>query len=161
MKKPIKNFSNYLIDNKGDVWNITTKLKRKLYKDSGGRLMIDLWEKGIRYKFLVHRLVAQAFIYNPNNKPQINHINGTCIDNRVENLEWVTDSENKYHAHRTGLITPKRIKVIQLSKNEEFIKQHISILHASKDTKVDRKSIKFNILGKYKQAGGFVWKLSN
>jgi len=67
-----------------------------------------LQRDGVAKSFLVHRLVAIAFVPNPDNKPQVNHKNGIKSDNRSENLEWVSVSENHNHAFRTGLKTGRK-----------------------------------------------------
>lgn len=72
------------------------------------RARVQLWKENKSKLMLVHRLVAEAFIDNPEHKETVNHIDGNPLNNNVENLEWATYSENQKHAYETGLMTVKR-----------------------------------------------------
>lgn len=96
---------------KRKVWNghAFVQLEERLLKPntlSKGYLQVTLYNNRRRKCFQVHRLVASAFIENPDNLPQVNHINGNKKDNRVENLEWCDNSMNQLHAWKTGLQKP-------------------------------------------------------
>ena len=94
--KEIPEFDGYLISSVGDVKGKRIK-KLKQRTDKDGYCVLDIRCQGIKKTLKVHRLVAQAFIPNPDNKPQVNHMNGNKTDNKISNLEWTTGKENVNH----------------------------------------------------------------
>jgi hypothetical protein len=111
--RDIKDYDNlYQVNEFGDVKSLEHTNNRGILRKEcilsirltdRGYNRVVLYNNGVSKSFMVHRLVATAFINNPNNKPQVNHINGNKLDNKVENLEWVTISENQKHAFKIGL----------------------------------------------------------
>lgn len=98
----------YSVSNMGRVKNNETGMLIKPIKIAKGYVRVNLHlENGLRSEQLLHRLVAMAFIPNPEDKPEVNHKNGIHNDNRLSNLEWVTGEENRRHAYETGLVKHK------------------------------------------------------
>lgn len=94
-------YDNYEISNLGNIRNKTTKRIRALsVNKSNGyyKCLLSLGEAGKTATVYAHRLVAEAFIANLDNKPQVNHIDGNKLNNNVNNLKWVTNQENQIHA---------------------------------------------------------------
>lgn len=108
MTQLIKDYTNYEIDENGKVTNLITKNQLKGSISEQGYLYYRLSKDNSKKMFYAHRLVAEAFLPNPNNLPVVNHIDGNKLNNNVNNLEWVSYSENVLHAHQTNLIKPVR-----------------------------------------------------
>lgn len=103
-------------------------LKPKICKRGDSR--VSLWKDGKEKTFLVHRLVAMAFLPNPKNKKTVNHIDGDPINNQLENLEWATYEENNNHAFDNRLIK-SATGVILVNKNTKEIMFFRSLAKAS------------------------------
>ena len=125
-----------------------------------GYLTVILRKNGEQKNKLVHRLVAEAFISNPLNKPQINHKDGNKKNNFVENLEWNTCAENIHHAMKMGLSKDRNRAVYQYSIDGNLINEYRSIKEAEIKTGVNHSHISKCCLFKkgYKTVGGFIWR---
>ncbi len=88
--------TNYLVSRAGDIFKNEKRISQS--KMTRGYLSVCFWNNGTQKTHYVHRVVAEVYIPNPENKSIVNHINGDKTDNRVENLEWVTNKENSQHS---------------------------------------------------------------
>lgn len=171
----IKGFPDYYVTDMGDVYsrnyNKTGRIKKlKLIPDKSGYLRVPLRQDKKQVLRLVHRLVAETFIRNPENKPQVNHKNGNRADNRVENLEFCTASENNLHSYRVlhkkpninwlnkfGELHPRHKIVLQI-QDGKIIAEFGGVRDAARKTGIHFNSIAQCCRGEYKSAGGFQWK---
>jgi plasmid maintenance system antidote protein VapI len=121
--------------------------------DSSGYRYICAYVRKRRKNLWVHRLVAQAFILNPENKPQVNHIDGNKLNNRAGNLEWCTNEENIKHANRLGLQDHKHLckAIVCKETGEKFD----SVTQAATYLGVSKTCISRVLKGKSKTAGGY------
>ncbi len=155
--KKIDNCPKYKISNLGRIMGKTKILK--LNGNSYLRITLLTTGKKYRQSYLVHRLVALAFLPNPENHPVVNHKDGNKHNNKLENLEWCTVKENLDHAVRLGLIKPvTNRKINQYSLDDEFIKTWDSISQISREFNISRSCIYFVCIGKVKTSLGFKWK---
>lgn len=156
----------YQISNLGNVKSLNylhTGKERilKLSKNQYGYLYVTFRKNGEKKNYLIHRLVCQSFIPNPNNLPQVNHKDECKTNNCVENLEWCTCKENINYGSHNKRVSEKMSKtVLQFTKDGEFIKEWKSGKDIQRILGFDSSHISRCCLGKRKSAFGFVWKYS-
>lgn len=95
--------------------------KLKPAQDKDGYLRVCLSRQGERHCYFVHRLVASAYISNPENKPTVNHIDGNKLNNNYTNLEWATQKEQKIHSIKNGLCN-KNVEALRIANKKKSIK---------------------------------------
>lgn len=169
--KDIKDYEGlYQVSNLGNVKSLDRYVNYKI-KDTKRKLLgkskkLSLNEKGYLKVTLhknckgktreVQRLVAETFIPNPENKPQVNHIDGNKTNNYVTNLEWVTESENMVHAFNILERGLREVKQYDLKGN--YISTYKSVKEAGEKNNIARCGISNVLHGKRNKAGGYLWK---
>lgn len=162
--KQIDGYPEYWVSSIGNVYSSMKGGFKKLkpVKDKGGYLSVRLYNKNRKW-FKIHRLVAQAFIQNTENLPQVNHKNEDKTDNRVCNLEWCTAKYNINYGSRnyrmavTNINGSKSKTVYQYNLESGFMKEWSSTHEIERQTGFSRGNISACCLGKLKTAYGYRW----
>ena len=157
--KDITGFPNYMISNFGRVYSKKSGLIMKPGKDNKGYLRVSFYENGRSNTRKVHRLVAETFIDNPDNLPQVNHKNEIKTDNRVENLEWCSNSYNRYYGTATERTQKANMNCKSTSVPVRCVETgeiYPSIREASRDT--GAKNIFWCCIGKRQTSNGLHWE---
>lgn len=176
--KNVPGYDKYYISNYGRVKNLDYKRSgREVIMLPGrirnGYIVVVLSQNAVRKTYLLHRLVAEAFIPNPNNNPQVNHKDGDKTNNHISNLEWVTRKENVRHSFeklgrigskpclgKKGELCPLSKSVIQM-QNGVVVAEYSSIKEAYERTRVPSDSISKCCKGERDVAGGYEWKFKS
>lgn len=158
----IKGFDGrYQISSDGKVFSANGLRKTEISKQGYER--VSLWKNGKGKHFSIHRLVADAFIPNPNHLEMVNHKDGNKLNNDVSNLEWCNASQNMKHAYNNNLVIPRVTRVIQFTKNHEKVKEWSSIADACRKLGLNHANIVTVCEGKTnrKYCGGFIWRYAD
>lgn len=161
----IKGFPNYFVSNVGEVYSKIISSRNQYGElkmltpcvDTTGYPFVNLHKDKKRFKRHVHRLVAEAFIPNPENKCDVNHKNGIRTDNRVENLEWNTRSENILHSYRVLHRKPGHTKAVLQIKDGKIIAEFCSTSDAYRHTGIPYTQIQ-NSCQRGHKAHNYYWK---
>lgn len=153
-KEITENNKTYFVSNLGRFQNNSGIIIQNQKPTPGGYFVISI--NGTTYR--LHRVVAQAFIPNPENKEQVNHKDGNKVNNCVDNLEWMTNKENQIHKFQIGLGNNFTRKINQYDLENNFIKSFDSIAGAAKILNIGKTNIQGVLSKCRKTAGGFIFK---
>lgn len=166
--KDIKGFEGlYQVSDFGKVYSFVSKREIGQSKDSYGYMVVALYKQRKRKTFKIHRLVADAFIDNPNQYTQVNHIDEDKCNNTVSNLEWCNSHYNANYGNRNEIISNSQKnrkdhskEVLQYDENMCLLNEYPSAHEAERCTGVYRTNISACCRGnsKYPKAGGFIWR---
>ena len=154
----------YQVSNLGRVKSLNYRRtgKERILKpgtDKGGYLYVFLYKNGKQKPFSIHRLVAKAFIPNPNKKPEVNHKDEDKTNNCLTNLEWMTRKDNlNYGTHNERMAKTKSKSVIQYSLKGEFIRKWPSVIQIERNLGFLSSNISQCCNEKNKSSYGYIWK---
>lgn len=173
--RPVPGYeSTYLISSRGDIWSIRRNRELICKQEKSGYRRITLSVDGESKTFSIHRLVALAFIPNPENKPTVNHINEDKSDNRVSNLEWATVKEQNAHGTRTARAmanTDWAARTAKMDYKKIAQKHDYKTLNAAQMRKVVQKDLTGTVIARFDSIGqaarsvnvstGHIWQCCN
>lgn len=160
--KEIDEFPKYEVSNLGRVKNKTTNHIQKPRKSNSGYLYVSLYKDGKEHNRFIHRLVAKSFLSNPNNYPEVNHIDEDKENNCAVNLEWCTRIYNANYGTRNIRSAVNRgLSVEQYSLDGKLIATFSSIKEAARKSNITFTSIQRCCYNIYSQAGGYIWRFAD
>ena len=157
----VRSLNRVVLDKNNNIHKIhgrMMKLTHSYGRNNDGYLVVNLRKNCTAKVIPVHRLVAEAFIPNPNNLPTVNHKNGDKFDNNVNNLEWASYAENNTHALNIGLRQPRGNRTAQCDMLNNIINIYQSACEAARVTGISRGMISHCLNHRAKSAGGYLWK---
>ena len=159
--KIIEEAPGYEVSTEGRVRNRKSGriLKPQAFGATGYKqVSLKIFETNKFQKRYIHRLVAQAFIPNPENKREVNHIDGDKLNNVLSNLEWVTSSENQIKRHKQGNIQTSNRRVGRFDLDGNLLEEYNSIIEAANKMGVKRGAIDSAVYKRHKTSCGFIWE---